>query len=820
MKKVLLLSLILSNFLFPQKSWIRINQLGYLEKSLKTAVFLSMDKVQIKSFDICDALTDEIVQRVYKIKSFNTFDIFLQTYRLDFSDFEKPGAYYIRVGEIISPNFPINNNIYEGTADFLLQFLRQQRCGYNPFIGDSCHTNDGFAVNDSVKNSLHINVVGGWHTSSNYLKDASISAVTVFQLLFAYQQNPGSFKDRFDQLGNPWANGIPDILDEAKWGIDWLIKMNPSANVLYSQVGDDRQLNSYYLPNKDITNYGKIIGRPVYYCTGKPQGLSQIKNSTNGLASITGKFTSAYALGSQLLGRYFLNLPDELKNKAFKSYALGKKYPGITQPVTYLSPGLNEEKNYFDDMELASYQLYKLSSDKKLLNESINFANQGILNQSSAINLTSNSNDYSNLNFGNYYLGNENIKKVSPAYIDNLKIEIDHIKNIENPNPFLMGIPFNKRSDNYIASVLTSSRMYFLLTGKSDYQETEAAMRDWLFGCNPWGICMVTGLTGNSVKFPFSSIQLITNKIVEGGLVSGPVNSGIFEKEKIPQFIENNKLTELQLTGIKYFDDNKDFVTNEPTLEGTTGLLYYLSSIQKEGSKYYIDKNYQYTEGAIIRTDRSRKEIHIVFVGTEFANGGDYIRKVLQNQKIKAHFFFSGDFYRKAEFAPLIYNLKKDGQYLGALSDKDIHYTFFYNRDSVQITKNEFKSDLLANYIEMGKFKIKKSDAKILLPPYQVYNQTISDWTKELGLQLINFTPGIISLADTTLPDMPGYKSSDEIYNQILDYEKNHIDGLNGVILAAHIGYDPKRTDKFFLKFDKLFTELKKRGYNFTLIDY
>jgi endoglucanase len=363
--------------------------------------------------------------------------------------------------------------------------------------------------------------------------------------------------------------------------------------------------------------------------------------------------------------------------------------------------------------------------------------------------------------------------------------------------------------------------LYFELTGKTEYQETEAALRDWLFGCNPWGISMITGFPedGNYVKNPFSAIQLITKKRVEGGLVSGPVYSSIFTNQKNLKLLTKDKFADFQPSGIVYHDDYDDFLTNEPTLDGTASLIYYLASMQMEGSKYYTPKNYQYTDGAITRTDRTKKKIHLVFVGTEYANGGDYIRKVLKNQKIKAHFFFTGDFYRNAEFAPVVYNLKNDGQYLGALSDKNIHYTYIYNKDSVQIAKSEFKNDLQANYIEMGKFKIKKSDALLFMPPYQIHNKTLSNWTKELGLQMINFTTGIISLADTTLPDLPGYKSSDEIYKQILDYEKNNIDGLNGVILTFHIGYSHERTDKFFLKLDRLITELKKRGYSFTLID-
>lgn len=41
-------------------------------------------------------------------------------------------------------------------------------------------------------------------------------------MMLAYQENPESFGDAYDAAGLPSANGIPDIVDEIKWGLDWL----------------------------------------------------------------------------------------------------------------------------------------------------------------------------------------------------------------------------------------------------------------------------------------------------------------------------------------------------------------------------------------------------------------------------------------------------------------------------------------------------------------------------------------------------------------------------------------------------------------------
>ena len=88
-----------------------------------------------------------------------------------------------------------------------------------------------------------------------------------------------------------------------------------------------------------------------------------------------------------------------------------------------------------------------------------------------------------------------------------------------------------------------------------------------------------------------------------------------------------------------------------------------------------------------------------------------------------------------------------------------------------------------------------------------------------MGLQLINYTPGTLSNADYTTHDMKNYRTSNEIYQTIINYEKDHSSGLNGFILLLHIGTDPKRTDKFYFQLPRLITDLKAKGYQFQTVD-
>ncbi|HAK79600.1 MAG TPA: cellulase, partial [Runella sp.] len=221
------------NTLLAQISWIRINQLGYLPNSTKVAVLVSKEWLSVSSFEVCEALTDKVVWSSKSVKTFGAYAAFKSGFRLNFSTFKKTGAYYLRAAGVRSPNFRIANDVYDGTADFVLKYMRQQRSGYNPFLKDSCHRQDGYIIYhpDSTKNGTFIDASGGWHDASDYLQYVATSANATYQLLFAYQQNPQSFGDKHDAAGHPKSNGIPDVLDEAKWGLDWLVKMNPEKDV-------------------------------------------------------------------------------------------------------------------------------------------------------------------------------------------------------------------------------------------------------------------------------------------------------------------------------------------------------------------------------------------------------------------------------------------------------------------------------------------------------------------------------------------------------------------------------------------------------------
>jgi peptidoglycan/xylan/chitin deacetylase (PgdA/CDA1 family) len=221
----------------------------------------------------------------------------------------------------------------------------------------------------------------------------------------------------------------------------------------------------------------------------------------------------------------------------------------------------------------------------------------------------------------------------------------------------------------------------------------------------------------------------------------------------------------------------------------------------------------------IVRADTSVRRMSLVFTGGSFAEGGDVIRRVLRDEGIKAAFFFTGDFYRAPAFEGLIRGLAADGHYLGAHSDKHLLYCPWDDHEKTLVSREEFRADLEANFREMERFGVRRDEARLFIPPYEWYNREIAAWSRELGLTLFNFTPGTSSNADYTTPSMPGYLSSQTIFDRILAYEQKDPHGLNGFILLIHVGTDPERTDKLYGRLADLIGVLKGRGYALVRLD-
>ena len=230
-------------------------------------------------------------------------------------------------------------------------------------------------------------------------------------------------------------------------------------------------------------------------------------------------------------------------------------------------------------------------------------------------------------------------------------------------------------------------------------------------------------------------------------------------------------------------------------------------------------------QGAIIRGPRSRRELALLFTGHEFAEGGDTILKALAKHDAHASFFLTGAFLTNAAFQPLIQRMCAGGHYLGIHSDAHLLYCSWERPPRTLVTAWQFRVDVDRNFEKLARFRWQAPSARehyydrLFVPPYEHWNDDIADWSRDRGLQLLNFTPGTRANADYTEEGASNYVSSQAIFDSILARERQDPDGLNGFLLLLHLGAGPKRTDKFHDRLDELLTELSAKGYRFARVD-
>lgn len=166
----------------------------------------------------------------------------------DFSSLTTPGDYYIYdpTNMVGSNRFTINDDVYNVALKQAVRMYYYQRCGVAKTATHAgvwqdavCHTHalqdlNCRSVSSPNDPASEKNLSGGWHDAGDFNKYVNFSWSTVHELLFAYQENPDVFGDDY---GIPESgNAVPDLLDELKWELDWLLKMQQSDGSVLIKV--------------------------------------------------------------------------------------------------------------------------------------------------------------------------------------------------------------------------------------------------------------------------------------------------------------------------------------------------------------------------------------------------------------------------------------------------------------------------------------------------------------------------------------------------------------------------------------------------------
>ena len=563
-------------------AYIRVNQVGYLPDAWKVAVFCSLGPRAVKDFTVLDDGGRRVLGPARALET-GRFGPCAATYRLDFSALRRPGRYTVRAGGVTSPVVRIGADVYAGAIDTLLSFMRVQRSGFNPFFRDSVHVRTDAILVDHVEAGRWIDVAGGWADAADYLQYAMTSADATYLLLMTHRDHPAVSPDLHRADGLPGANGVPDVLDEARHGLEWLVKMYPRDDLLLHQIGDDRDHAFMDLPTTDSADYGwgRRGFRPVYPCTGKPQGLLRYRNHSNGYASTAGKFASALALGAASWRDRDSAFAASLERKARAAYELGRQHPGVCQGTMANSPYFYEEENWTDDMELGAAELYALTREPRYLAEAVDYARMEPVTPWMGQDTARHYEWFPWHNDGHYEIwrlaGSYEQAIMAGFYRRGVEAVVARAQ-----NGFRIGMPFIWCSNDLLVSFATQARLYRLMTGDDSFREYEDAAIDWLFGANPWGTSMVIGYPagGETPTDPHSIIsRQLGWKIMIGGLVDGPVYRSIFGSLKGLQIVNGDEFAPFNTGFIVYHDDFGDYSTNEPIMDGTANLIYLVSTL-------------------------------------------------------------------------------------------------------------------------------------------------------------------------------------------------------------------------------------------------
>lgn len=580
---------------------LKVNQIGYLPDDIKAAVYLGDEPLADLNFVL---ITPDGKQAIDSVVEAPAWEPKKTAARIYFSSYTKPGDYKLiveDVGGTVLDSAPlyIGNDAYSRVSlhELPLVYLRQQRCGYNPAHDANCHTHDGILVLSGADDGKHVDVTGGWHDASDYLQYLTTSANTVYQMLFAYQKNPEIWGDEYDAMGKPGKNGVPDILDEARWGLEWMQKMNPADTLFLNQIADDRDHRYAGEPQKDNVDYGWGAGgaRPVYPCYGKPYGLSKYKNDSKGLASSVGKFASSFGLGAEIFKDIDPDFAADMARRSGVAYEVAKANPGACQTACTISPYYYEEDNWVDDMELAAMARYRATGDSIYLADAVNYGRMEPITPWMGADSADHYQWYPFINLGHYELAKDGATpRARKEFLRNMRSGVQRVAERGADNAFLSGVPYIWCSNNLAVAFVTQAMLYRELTGDDTFREAETATRDWLFGCNPWGQMMIImpAELGNSPTDPHSAMSDLKvqgrpgRDFLLGGLVDGPIYTDKFNSLWGVRLRKGyDPFAEVQNATVVYHDDYSDYSTNEPTMDGTASLTYMLGTLAAPGMK-------------------------------------------------------------------------------------------------------------------------------------------------------------------------------------------------------------------------------------------
>ena len=305
---------------------IYCNQVGYLPQGRKTAVMTAGERFQVIRVEGSSEQTvlDGTARDVGLDKASGDY-----VRVADFSEIRQDGVYYVQneAGEK-SHRFSIGQDVYKALQRDMTKALYYQRCGCaleaehaGEYTHPCCHMEDAVLWTDRT---VAKEVKGGWHDAGDFGRYISPAAVAVAHLLYAYQLFPSSFEE---SLNIPESgNGVPDVLNECRYELEWMLKMQDEEGGAYHKLTTERHAD-FVMPEEDKDQFYLF---PVS-------------------SMATADYAASMALASRVYRAFDGAFADRLYDAALRAWGWLEKYP---QYVGFKNPDSCNTGEYNDDCDL------------------------------------------------------------------------------------------------------------------------------------------------------------------------------------------------------------------------------------------------------------------------------------------------------------------------------------------------------------------------------------------------------------------------------------------------------------------------------------
>ncbi len=357
---------------------IRLNQVGYRPNAVKRVIVTEGGNI----FWVVDAATGQIVYAdTVEAGRYEPNADEVVNY-CDFTEFTTPGMYYIVVDlnyQNISYPFTISEDVYDEAHELLLKAYYYNRCGctvndteYNVYHSP-CHTGNAmvleftgeYSKNSNGENAYEVRetgevvsgskLLGGWHDAGDYGRYTLWEANSVGLMMLSYFINPDAYGD---DTGIPESgNGIPDVLDEARYTLEWLTNMQRADGAFYHKLTSMGHAGMSDLPTQD---------RKQFYLWP---------------VSLEGTSTAAGALA--IASYAFADIDPEFATKclnvAISAYNWSTSNLNIGQyPAEFSGTGNPRSGNYNYELAYAASALYSATGDESYHNAFASYSTHSI----------------------------------------------------------------------------------------------------------------------------------------------------------------------------------------------------------------------------------------------------------------------------------------------------------------------------------------------------------------------------------------------------------------------------------------------------------